>query len=60
MIIIIIIFWDTNGSSNLGQMARPSDCQQKKRKKEKKTCQIVDFAILADHGVKTEGKWKER
>ena len=43
-------FWDTNGSSNLGQLTRPSDSQQKKR-----TCWIVDFDILADHRI----KWKE-
>ena len=40
-------FWKTNGSPNLSQMIRPSDGQQKKR-----TCWIVDLAILADHRVK--------
>ena len=37
-------FWDTNGSSNLGQTTRPCDSQQqqpkkKKKKKRKKKCQ---------------------
>ena len=41
-------FWDTNRLSNLGQTTRPCDCQQIKRK----TCQIVDFAVLADYRVK--------
>ena len=41
-------FWDTNGSPNLGQMTSSNDSQQKK----KETCQIVDFAVLADHRVK--------
>ena len=40
-------FWDTNGASSLGQMTTLRDNQQKKR-----TCQIVDFADLADHRVK--------
>ena len=44
-------FWDTNGSPNLGQMRRPSDSQQKKKKRER-TCWIVNFAVLADHRVK--------
>ena len=26
-------FWDTNESSNLDQMTRPSDCKKKKEKK---------------------------
>ena len=30
IIIIIIIFWDTNGSFNLSQTTRPSDSQQKR------------------------------
>ena len=41
-------FWDTNGSSLLGQMTSPSDNQQK----EKRTCRIGDFATPADHRVK--------
>ena len=40
-------FWDTNGTSNLGQTTWPSESPQKK-----KTCWIVDFVILADHRVK--------
>ena len=48
-------FWDTNRSLNLGQTTWPGDNQQKKR-----TCQIVDFAILADYMVKLkEGKKKD-
>ena len=42
-------FWDTNGSLNLGQTTRPSDCQQLTKVR---TCRIVDFAIPADHMVK--------
>ena len=37
-----------NGSPNLGQTSRLSDCQQKKR-----TCRIVNFAVPADHSVKS-------
>ena len=49
-------FWDTNVSSNLGQTNRASDCLQKKR-----TCKIVDFAVLADHRVKLkESKKKDK
>ena len=48
-------FWDTNKSPNLGQTTKPSDSQQKKR-----TCWIVDFAILADHRVKIKRKQNER
>ena len=40
-------FWDTNGSPNPGQKTRPSNSQQKKR-----TCRIVDFAVLVDLWVK--------
>ena len=43
----ILGFWDTNRSPNLDQTTRSSGSQQKKR-----ICQIVDFAVLADHGVK--------
>ena len=39
--------WLTNGSSNLGKKTRPYDNQQKKR-----TCKIVDFAVLADLRIK--------
>ena len=39
-------FWDTNRSPNLGKKTRPSN------NKKKRTWQIVDFAILADHWVK--------
>ena len=41
-------FSDTNGSPNLSQMTRPSDSEQK----DERTCQIVYFAIPADHKVK--------
>ena len=47
-------FWDTNGSCNLGQTTRPSDNQQKKR-----NCQIVGFAIPADHRVKLKESEKK-
>ena len=39
--------WHTHGSPNLGQKTRLYNNQQKKR-----TCQIVDFAVLADHRIK--------
>ena len=42
--------WYTNGSPHLGQKTRPYDNQQKKKKK--KICKIVDFAVLADHRIK--------
>ena len=45
---ICLGFWDTNGSSNIGQMTRLSDSQQKEKKR---TSQIVDFTVLADHKV---------
>ena len=35
-------------------MTRPSDSQQKKR-----TCQIVDFALIADHRIKLKESEKE-
>ena len=41
-------FWDTNRSSNLGRMTKPSDSQQKK----KRTYRIVDIAVPTDHRVK--------
>ena len=40
----------TNGSPNLGQKTRPYNNQQKKKKK--RICQIVDFAVSADHKIK--------
>ena len=42
-------------------MTRPSNNQQKKkeRKKEKRTCQIMDFAVLADHRVKLKESEKK-
>ena len=55
-------FWNTNGTSNLGQTTKPSDSKKKKkkRKKEKKkketwTGRIVDFVVSTDHW----GKLKE-
>ena len=39
--------WYTHGSPNLGQKTRPYNNQQKKR-----TCNIVDFAVPADHKIK--------
>ena len=43
------LLWDfeINGLPNLGQTTKSSNNQQKKR-----TCKIVDFAILSDHKVK--------
>ena len=35
-------FWDTNGSSNLGQTTRPLDNRQKKKKKEKEKRDAVE------------------
>ena len=40
--------WDTNGSPNLSQTTRSYNNQQKN----KRTYKIVDFAVMADHGVK--------
>ena len=54
--------WHSKGSPNLGQKTRPYINQQKKR-----TCKIVDFAVLADHRIKLKecekkallGNWKK-
>ena len=48
-------FWHKNGSTNLGQTARPYNNQQKK----KRTCRTVDFAGPADHSVKFKGGEKK-
>ena len=40
--------WHTDRSPNLGQKTRPNDYQKKK----KRICEIVDFAVLADHRIK--------
>ena len=48
-------FCEANGSSNLEQMIRPSDSQQKKR-----TCQIVNFDVLADHRIKLKESERSR
>ena len=40
-------FWDTNGTPNLYHMTRLCDSQQKKW-----PCQIVEFALPADHRIK--------
>ena len=48
-------FWHTNGSPYLGQTARAYNDQQKKR-----TCRIVDFAVLAEHKVKLKGSEKHK
>ena len=39
-------FWERNRSPNPGQTTRPSDSQQKKKKKI--TGRVVDFAVLAE------------
>ena len=50
-------FWDTNGSSNLGQTTRPINSQQQQQKK----CRILDFVAQADHWVKQkEDKKKDK
>ena len=46
-------FWGKTGSPNLGQMTRPYNQQ------EKRTCRIVDFAVLADHWVKLKENEKK-
>ena len=45
-------FWDTN-RFNFSQRTQRCDCQQKMG-----TCQIVDFAVPADHGVKLKERRK--
>ena len=56
-------FWRINGSLNLGQTTRPHNNQQQKRKKKKekkkRTCKIADFAVLADHRVKSKESEKK-
>ena len=47
-------FWDTNGSTNIGQMTTAYNNQQKKR-----TCRIVDFAVPAHHRVKLKENEKK-
>ena len=51
-------FWHPNGSLNLGQTTRPSNNQQKEKRK-KKTCKIVDFAVPADHKIKLKESEKK-
>ena len=41
-------FCSTYGSPIIGQMTRPTNNQQQK----KRTCRIVDFAVLANHKAK--------
>ena len=43
-------FWNTDGSSNLGQKTRLNNHQKKKKNKE--ICKIVDIAVPADHRIK--------
>ena len=47
--------WHTHGSLNLGQKTRPYNNQQQK----KRTCKIVDFAVLADHRIKLKESEKK-
>ena len=50
-------FWDTNGSSNLGQTTRPGDNHQKK----KRSFRRVNFAESAYHRVKLKvGEMKDK
>ena len=51
-------FQHTNGSLSLGQTTRPYNNKKKTKKKRERTCQIVDFAVPADHRVKLK-EWKE-
>ena len=49
--------WHTNRSPNLGQQTRSYNNQQQqkkknKKKKNKRTCNILAFAVLADHRIK--------
>ena len=44
----------TNRSPNLGQKTRPYNNPQKKR-----TCEIVDFAVPADHRIKLKESEKK-
>ena len=47
-------FWYTNGSHNLGQTIKPYNNYYKKI-----TCQIVDFAVPANHRVKLKENEKK-
>ena len=52
-------FWHPDGSHNLDQTTRHYNNQQDEKKK--RTCEIVDFAVLADHWVKLiESEKKEK
>ena len=48
--------WHTHGSPNLGQKTRLYNNQQKKKKK--RICKIVDFAVTADHRIKLKEREK--
>ena len=49
-------FWDTDGSSNLGQTTKLSDSQQKKKDN------LLNYGLCCPSWPqsKTERKWKER
>ena len=47
------LFWDFE-IPNLGQTTRPSESKKKK----KRTCRIVEFAVQADHREKFKGSQK--
>ena len=49
---IPLLFFYTNGSSNLHQMTRSCDSKKKNQKKTNKNCRVMDFAVSADHRVK--------
>ena len=49
--------WHKHGSPNLGQKPRPYNNLQKKKKK--RICKIVDFAVPADHRIKLKECEKE-
>ena len=42
--------WHTDGPPNLNQITRPNNNQPKK--KQNRTCKIVDFAVPAEHRIK--------
>ena len=50
------LLWYTDRSPNLGQKTRPYNNQ---RKKKKKICKIVDFAVLAEHRIKLKNVKRE-
>ena len=54
-----LAFWHTNGSPNLGHTTWPHIIMQKRKKEKKRTCKIVDLAVLDDHWIKLKEKEKK-